>query len=154
MKTENKSKGFRYNGYHHYIQAENHVEHPSSISQTVEDDSYTIKELLQRFAQGNDPEINRLGVYDEDPEHEDEDFGKLSHKDIHEQELFVNDVTTNYQQRLQQQQEKKVEQIKLSKLSRKEAPTPDEPGELEGKNEQVNKPAKSEARAKSRQVNE
>lgn len=52
-------------------------ETPTGVSLTVPDDSYTIRELLDRATKGINPMIERSGEYGEDPVFDDPDFEKI-----------------------------------------------------------------------------
>lgn len=57
---------------------------------TVPDQSYTVKELLIKHAQGIDPLVSRGGVFDtEDMGHDDPDFEKVSTMDLSDRQEIV-----------------------------------------------------------------
>lgn len=59
---------------------------------TVEDDSYTIRQLLEKAKHGNVPMINQHNVYVDDVDHDSPDYDALTRLDINERNSFVNDV--------------------------------------------------------------
>lgn len=65
-------------------------------SLTVQDDSFTIKEILEKFTRGIDPMISKVGHFpdDDDPDYDDEDLESFNKLEIGEQREIVEDTTT------------------------------------------------------------
>jgi hypothetical protein len=64
-------------------------EHPKGLSQTVPDDSYSIKDLIRKFAGNLDPNITLLGEYngeDEEVDYDDLDVSAHNRSDLSEQQ--------------------------------------------------------------------
>lgn len=55
-------------------------------SMTVQGQDLGVKDLLVKHANGILPAIQKEGIFDEDPDHEDEDFSNLQRMDIAERE--------------------------------------------------------------------
>lgn len=61
-----------------------HKEHPSGLSETVPDDSYTIADLVKKFASGVDPAISKIANYggdDDEVDFDDIDMQKAAQAD-------------------------------------------------------------------------
>jgi len=82
-------------------------------SMTVPDESYTIKELVQRHSQGLPAQVGLNGEYDEDPTHEDHDKRELINLDLAEKQEIIE------QQKLLQEELKKS--MELKKANKKKA---------------------------------
>lgn len=127
MKPTNiKSKPREFRGYRNFELRDSDMEQNNGVGQTIEDDTYTIKELLERFTRGQIPNIQKQGVYDDEPDHESEDLSSLVRKDIHEQHTYVVDTFNKQKQSI----EKLKSHSKKYKES-EESPTPAEPEQLE-----------------------
>lgn len=62
------------------------MEKQSGVSMTIQNDSYTIQELIQRQKQGFIDNIFREGQYSEDATHEDIDLSKVPLMDLVERQ--------------------------------------------------------------------
>lgn len=60
------------------------AEYNSSIDETVQDDSYSVQELMQKHARGLNLDIYRRGTYDEHASIEDEPLTAIDLTDIDE----------------------------------------------------------------------
>lgn len=63
------------------------VEHPKGVSMTVPDDSYSIRDLIKKYAQGLDPKLTLLGEYgghDDEVDHDDVDLAQAQRGDFAE----------------------------------------------------------------------
>lgn len=79
-----------------YVLLEKDMETPKGVSMTVEDDSYTVKQLLEKFARGIDPMISKvpLELGDEDATLDDMDLNEVQRMDLVErEELLVSNET-------------------------------------------------------------
>lgn len=64
------------------------MEHNSGVSMTVPNETYTIKELVERFSKGMDPSISRLAHGDEDPDIDSPDFREVLNMDFAEAQQY------------------------------------------------------------------
>lgn len=72
------------------------METPIGKSMAVPDDSYTIKEILERHANGMIPAIGKDGMYDEDPDHDDIDLGELNRSDLAEKHEILEQTRSTH----------------------------------------------------------
>lgn len=63
-------------------------------SLTIQDDSFTIKEILEKFTRGIDPMISKVGHYpDEEPDFDDEDLEQFNKLEFSEQREIMSDTS-------------------------------------------------------------
>lgn len=65
---------------------------PSGKTMTIQDQSYTIKDLLKKHALGMMPNTNLYETYDENPDHDDHDFARAIMQDIAERQQTITDL--------------------------------------------------------------
>lgn len=69
------------------------MEYTKGKSLTVQDDSFTIKEILEKYTRGIDPMITKLGHFpDEEPDEDDMDLEKFNRLEIGEQNEIVKET--------------------------------------------------------------
>lgn len=86
-------------------------EHPVGESQTVPDDSYTIQELIKKYASGLDPEISKLGQYngeEDEVDFDDVDYANEVRQDIAEVTEKMREAAQRQATLLQQMEEAKA----------------------------------------------
>lgn len=115
-------------GFRNYQQTERDVEWNDGTTQTIEDDTYSIRELVERFTKGQYPLVQKQGIYDEDPDHDSEDLSALTRKDIFEQQQYIGDTFSKQKEILEQQKQKS--QSKKYK-TQEDGPPLGEPEQLE-----------------------
>lgn len=71
-----------------------HCEHPDPVSVTVPDESYSIRDLLEKFSRGVDPGVMRSPSYDSDASHESVDLEKLRDSDLVDREEYSSHLST------------------------------------------------------------
>ncbi|AXH73437.1 MAG: hypothetical protein [Microviridae sp.] len=84
METKTKSKTKLRSRYGFELQKKD-METPKGVSVTVPDDSYSVRELLDRHQKGLAFGIQRLGQFDDI---DDEDFDALDMNDLQNQEMY------------------------------------------------------------------
>lgn len=113
-------------------------ETPKGVSLAIPDDSYTVRELLQKHTQGIDPAIARIPYFDEDVDHDSLD--KTKELDLFEREELLQQ-NKNY---IQQQEEKiktfltEKEKLKAKRASASE-PDADAESKTDSSKKRVNK---------------
>jgi len=70
-----------------------HMEHPDPISVTVPDESYTIRQLLDKFSRGIDPGVSRTPQFDPNPTHDSTDLQQLVNADLFEREEYAQSLS-------------------------------------------------------------
>lgn len=68
---ENQTKKFR--THYNYRKRKADIEHPVGTSETLPDQNYTIREILQKFSSGISPSIAKVPIYDDNPEFDNYD---------------------------------------------------------------------------------
>lgn len=103
---------------HEFRLGESDLEHPSSVSQTVPDQAFTVQDILDKYTQGVDIGNFREGVYDTgDADFDDVDLEKVPHMDQVERENLL-DLTQQNQKQLNE----KLNQSKTKKKREEPAP--------------------------------
>ncbi len=95
-----------------------HMEVNKLPSRTIQGDSYTIKELLEKHTTGILPEIERKGQYPESVNFDDIDYSKVVQMDIVDQQYIKTNVQITLDQMIedveneQKQQQKQTKEVK------------------------------------------
>lgn len=79
MKTEKK---FKYNGYHHFELLARHGEINNEPSLTIQDDSYTIKEIMEKFTVSGKPDIGLFQDHEGELNHDALDLRQVTNMDL------------------------------------------------------------------------
>lgn len=74
---------------HEFVLLPSHMEHPVGVSCTVPDESYSIKDLLEKFSRGMDPGVSKQGIYDSGANFDSPDLEKLKSEDLFDREEFA-----------------------------------------------------------------
>ncbi|WNK12751.1 MAG: hypothetical protein [Microvirus sp.] len=65
------------------------------VSQTVRNQSYSIKEMIEKQSMGISLGTTVPGFFTENATHDDEDVSKVANYDLYEQEMYANQVKEN-----------------------------------------------------------
>lgn len=115
MKIETSRKykeapAFPYRLPQHFKLESQDMEHPSGVSITIPDESYTIKDLVQKFSQGIDPSISKLAEYSEDSDdHDQPDMRKLATADLSDVDNYKRELASRRLALLQDMEKQKTE---------------------------------------------
>lgn len=80
-----------------WVQTEKHMENPQGPSRTIQGDTFSIKELIKRQANGFVDNVAREAQYAENATHEDIDIMKFQQLDIVDQAIEVENHREKYQ---------------------------------------------------------
>ncbi|WNK13225.1 MAG: hypothetical protein [Microvirus sp.] len=84
-----------------FVLLDEHLEHITGPSETVEGDAYTVQELIDRMNNGLIPDVQQNPQYDDDASHDSEDLEKISNMDPGERQEMLqswterNDISKN-----------------------------------------------------------
>ena len=86
------------------------METPRGVSMAVPDDSYTIRDLIKKYASGLDPGITKLSMYgdeDENVDFDDVDLADASRSDIAETTEMQREAAARQKTLLEQMEQRK-----------------------------------------------
>lgn len=84
--------------HHTFVLLDSHCESfVGHVSKTVPDETYTLREIVQRFRRGQptDPGMMREGTYDPDPSHDNPDLEKVHGMDLYDKAEFVDSLRSS-----------------------------------------------------------
>jgi len=96
--------------------------HSKKPSLTIVGEAYTIPELMQRAQNGLLENIERQGIYDEDPDHEDPDFNRLAGSDIVDQKEAID---ASIQKEVSKKQQKQAKALAEATKAKRESAKPE-----------------------------
>lgn len=95
---------------HNWKLRKHQMETPRGVSQTVPDDSYTIRDLIKKYAGGLDPGVTKLANHngeDDDVDFDDVDFASEARQDIADVHDTLRRQAERQKTLLQQMEERK-----------------------------------------------
>ncbi|WNK14042.1 MAG: hypothetical protein [Microvirus sp.] len=95
MKTENKSNIIRqYRGYNNFVPRIKDLEPGGGQSETIQDDSYTIREIMEKFTIHGTPieEGQELAQYQDEVTHDSPDLRRVQAMDLVDRDEVYADV--------------------------------------------------------------
>ncbi|WNK13930.1 MAG: hypothetical protein [Microvirus sp.] len=105
------------------------METPRGVSLTVQDDSYSVRDIFEKFTSGQDLGLDRNTFFSEEADHEDHDLEALGRMDISERGLLLEETKRRAQENLNLL--KQLDDKKESKKAPKINPLQTAKGELE-----------------------
>lgn len=116
--TENKTQ--RFNSQYNFKTDSLHLEKVTGESETVQGDSYTIQELMQKHTQGIMPPVGKQPYYDENPDIDNPDITRrpdFDLSDVTENQIKLENLADLYKE---QQVQLKLKQTKKQQQKTKE----------------------------------
>lgn len=105
---------FEYRGYHHFQLRISDMEVPSGASETIQDDSYSVREIFEKFTVAGETfeDLQRTRDFQEGASHESLDLRQVMAMDLVDRQELLADVKLR--------QEKIISEFKARKLAAEE----------------------------------
>lgn len=93
MKTENKNVKVReYRGYNNFQLRIRDIETPTGVSETIQDDSFTIRDIMERFTISGETYQEKQGLYQDEVSHESQDLRQAMAMDLVDRDELLSEV--------------------------------------------------------------
>lgn len=110
-----------------FVLTKKDMETPKGVSLTVQDDSYSVRDLYEKFTLGLDLGVERNAYYGDDQDHDDQDESKLAGLDLAERHELLTETKERARRNLDLL--KQMEDQRSAKTAPKiQAPTEDTEG--------------------------
>lgn len=127
MKNQNvtiSQKGFAKRNPYKFRLNESDMETPKGVSLTVQDDSYSIKDIYEKFTNGLDLGIERNAYFNEDADHDDPDESKIQGMDLADRQDLLEETKARARRNLDL-----LKQMDADKATKKDTPKTMPPNE-------------------------
>lgn len=121
MKTENSIKKYPYRGYYHYQATVADLERINPVSDTIQDQDYTVREIMEKFTLHGETMEEKMGLFngdDDEVTHDAMDLREVMNMDLVDRDELMESVKLRQQiatEKYREQLEKRSESERIKK---------------------------------------